>query len=121
MQNLLPGNKLQTTFGQKEYKVVDRSGPRVTIEDLESGKSYDRNVSHLKKVPEPAQVSTDVTETPKDDIQRAMIQEVSDDTSEEDFAGFENEAATVRTSVQESINRKQRTRKPPTRFNDYQL
>ncbi|XP_062714079.1 uncharacterized protein K02A2.6-like [Aedes albopictus] len=41
MQNLLPGNKLQTTYNPKKYVVVSRSGPRVTVEDPVSGKSYD--------------------------------------------------------------------------------
>ncbi|XP_055632603.1 uncharacterized protein K02A2.6-like [Toxorhynchites rutilus septentrionalis] len=53
MQNLLPGNKLQTTYNSKKYVVMSRSGPRVTVEDPVSGKSYDRNAAHLKKVIDP--------------------------------------------------------------------
>lgn len=49
MQNLLPSNKLSTTYNPKEYLVVSRSGSRVTVEDPVNGKSYDRNAAHLKK------------------------------------------------------------------------
>lgn len=33
-----------------EYTVVDKKGSRVTVEDSTSGKTYQRNSSHLKKV-----------------------------------------------------------------------
>ncbi|XP_038106617.1 uncharacterized protein K02A2.6-like [Culex quinquefasciatus] len=53
MQNLLPGNKLTTTFSPTEYTVVSRDGPRATIHDSSSGKSFERNVAHLKRIGKP--------------------------------------------------------------------
>lgn len=126
MKNLLPGNKLQTTFGPKEYKVIDRSGPRVTIEDPENGRSYDRNVAHLKRIPEATQAPTEapvnMPQSPQsDDIQQAEPQGLDDDNSEEDFEGFEVEAPPIGASSRQSPTRRQRTRMLPSRFNDYQL
>ena len=37
-QNLIPGNKLQTTFNPTEFVVLEKSGPRTTITDPETGK-----------------------------------------------------------------------------------
>ncbi|XP_058827099.1 uncharacterized protein K02A2.6-like [Topomyia yanbarensis] len=87
MKNLLPGNKLQTTFDPKEYKVVDRLGPRVTIEDPLNGRSYDRNVAHLKKVIDTTQAHIEAP-VHNEDSQRAELQEAGDDNSQEEFRRF---------------------------------
>lgn len=50
MQNLTPGNKLSTTYSPTEYEVVKKTGSRVTIQNEETGKVYDRNSAHLKKI-----------------------------------------------------------------------
>lgn len=50
MQNLIPGNKLCTTYSPAEYEVVKKTGSRVTIQNEETGKVYDRNSAHLKKI-----------------------------------------------------------------------
>lgn len=44
-------NKLATTFEPTIYKVVNRKGSEVTIENAGTGTQYRRNVSHVKKVP----------------------------------------------------------------------
>lgn len=43
-------NKLSTTFEPEPYKIVDRKGSEATVEALDSGKRYRRNVTHLKKI-----------------------------------------------------------------------
>lgn len=50
MQNLLPGDKLQTTYSPVHYKVIARKGPVVTLKCQQSGKLYERNVAHVKKI-----------------------------------------------------------------------
>lgn len=50
MKNVLPGNKLTPTFNPKVMTVAAKQGSRVTVQNNETGKSYDRNSSHLKKV-----------------------------------------------------------------------
>lgn len=112
MQNLLPGNKLSTTYNPKQYIVVSRSGPRVTVEDPQNGKSYDRNVAHLKKVVEPEQ---ELNET--SDGFRCQNQVQLDSSSEEDFRGFEPEEITPSETI--VARRQRRSTKKPTRFNDY--
>uniref|UniRef100_A0A8D8D3B6 (northern house mosquito) hypothetical protein n=2 Tax=Culex pipiens TaxID=7175 RepID=A0A8D8D3B6_CULPI len=64
MQNLVPGNKLTTTYSPVEYTVVRKSGTRCTVQSKDSGTTYERNSSHLKKIPTsvPAE-SVDLTST----------------------------------------------------------
>lgn len=57
----MPSNKLATRFDPTTYKVIQRSGPEVTIENPETGVQYRRNVTHTKKIhtdslPQPADV-----------------------------------------------------------------
>lgn len=54
MKNVLPGNKLTPTFGSSVMTVTARDGSRVTVQNDETCKSYDRNVSHLKKIVGPS-------------------------------------------------------------------
>lgn len=50
MRNLLTANKLTTTFGKAKYTVLKRTGARAIVKDQETGATYERNVSHLKKI-----------------------------------------------------------------------
>lgn len=60
MRNLHPTNKLSTNFLREKFLVVERNGSNVRIQSLETGKSFERNVSHLKKILES---SDDIGET----------------------------------------------------------
>lgn len=46
----MPSNKLATRFEPTVYKVVQRNGPEVIIENSETGTQYRRNVAHTKKI-----------------------------------------------------------------------
>uniref|UniRef100_A0A336LRD2 RNA-directed DNA polymerase n=1 Tax=Culicoides sonorensis TaxID=179676 RepID=A0A336LRD2_CULSO len=59
-KNLIKENKLTTSFGQKEFKVVDRQGPVVTLSNEENGEHYERIVTHVKKIPNTEKASTDI-------------------------------------------------------------
>jgi hypothetical protein len=50
MRNLHPTNKLSTNFLKEKFQVVERTRSNVRVKSLETGKFYDRNVSHLKKI-----------------------------------------------------------------------
>ncbi|XP_038108270.1 uncharacterized protein LOC119770359 isoform X2 [Culex quinquefasciatus] len=94
------GNKLTTTFNPTKFTVVDRSGGRVTVSDQENGKTYERNVAHLKRVVDPP---ADLGE-----------QFADSDTDGEDFRGFDQ------IEIQEKSPPKgKRTRRCPTKFNDF--
>lgn len=72
MKNTQPANKLTPTFNSAEFKVINKTGSRVEIKGA-SGKSYERNSTHLKKVPSSI-CSKDVPENLVDsDIQLMMI------------------------------------------------
>lgn len=64
MKNMVKENKLTTTFGSKRYEVTKKTGSRVEVQDAESGKTYVRNASHLKKL-HPAKEDDD---TPADQV-----------------------------------------------------
>lgn len=51
MQNLLPQNKLATTFTPQTWTVLDKVGSRTTIQNDEDKSIMERNSKHLKKVP----------------------------------------------------------------------
>lgn len=57
-----PKNKLSTTFRDEDNTVINRQGNRVTIQNNESGKIFQRAVAHLKKIP--TQFSPQHTSTP---------------------------------------------------------
>lgn len=50
MKNLHPSNKLSTNFLAEKFVVENRNGSKVRVRSTDTGKSYDRNVAHLKKV-----------------------------------------------------------------------
>lgn len=50
-RNLIKENKLTTTYNPKKFRVIKRNGPVVTIQSEEGGEQYDRNVTHVKKIP----------------------------------------------------------------------
>lgn len=54
MKNLLPTNKLSTNFLKEKFTVIDKQGSNVTVRSSDSGKTYDRNISHLKLLPSPS-------------------------------------------------------------------
>lgn len=55
MKNLCPTNKLSTNFLKEKFTVIDRQGSNVTVESKDTGKTYDRNTSHVKAVVELAE------------------------------------------------------------------
>lgn len=44
-------NKLMSHFLPELSKVKDRSGPEVTIGNVENGKLHRRNIAHIKRIP----------------------------------------------------------------------
>lgn len=46
-------NKLTPTFADEDYTVINKSGSRLTVQNNETGKTYDRTTSHVKKIAEP--------------------------------------------------------------------
>ncbi|XP_065088042.1 uncharacterized protein K02A2.6-like [Ochlerotatus camptorhynchus] len=115
MQNLVPGNKLTTTFNPTKFKVLNRSGARVTIEDQDNGRVFDRNVSHVKKI-------SDVGETGSNQDQDVPFQKIIESDSDDDedrmgFHGFEEE------DQQRDVlpERERRNRRVPDKFRDFVL
>lgn len=54
-------NKLATTFEPTVYKVVNRKGSEVVIENPGTGTQYRRNVTHIKKLPSHTDIDTQPT------------------------------------------------------------
>lgn len=89
MKNLHPSNKLSTGFLAEKFVVEERNGSNIRVKSSDTGKCYDRNVSHLKKV------STSPETIPHE---------------ETDTRG--------QTAMRSSRRCPERTRKPPSRFID---
>lgn len=51
-RNLVKQDKLTTRYAGEEYKVLERRGPVVTIQNEDTGNVLDRNVAHVIKVPD---------------------------------------------------------------------
>ncbi|XP_062702035.1 uncharacterized protein K02A2.6-like isoform X1 [Aedes albopictus] len=119
MENLVPGNKLTTKFNPTKFKVVNRSGARVTIEDHETGKVFDRNVSHVKKV---GDVSDGVAED-QDKIEQPLVESDSDE-DKMGFKGFDLEEQQEQDTAvlgREFSDRERRLRRVPDRYRDFVL
>ncbi|XP_062710772.1 uncharacterized protein LOC134288869 [Aedes albopictus] len=113
MKNVIPGNKLTPTFNPTVMTVVDKHGPRVTVLDQESGRSFDRNSSHLKKI--------------NDNRNGTSSNEATSDMLQQEDAGLQdpiNEQVGKRVASPEPIveaeitgrSRPQRVIKRPSRF-----
>lgn len=59
MKNVIIQNKLTSMFSNDEYVVTQRKGAEVTVQNQRTDAEYKRNVSHLKKVPQPADLQTE--------------------------------------------------------------
>lgn len=59
MKNVLGGNKFRLNFDKEEVDVIAMTGPHVTIKQKVGDKIFERNISHLKKVPMDDQVLTE--------------------------------------------------------------
>lgn len=51
-KNQMISDKLTTTYDPSRFKVVDKHGPNVTICSQDNDKTFERNVAHLRRVPE---------------------------------------------------------------------
>ncbi|XP_061506861.1 uncharacterized protein K02A2.6-like [Anopheles gambiae] len=98
LRNTMPGNKLSTPFGPQIAKVIEKQGSRVTVQDEQNGKLYDRNSSHLKEYKDP-------------DDHRDGCERVVD--NQEEGVGF-NEPTTE--EIPRTLSRPKREIKRPARF-----
>lgn len=83
MQNLLPGGKFRLNFHPQHYTVIKKNGPSVTVKNNETGKEYQRNIAHLKRIP-----VLESSDSDQDDTEDAQ----GNSSPEEDFLGFEGDA-----------------------------
>lgn len=133
MENRLPSNKLATTFNKTKYTVLERAGSRATVEDQDTGKTYERNIVHFKRFRVPPSEAagsgevetlpstnrnllapgTSITTAGRSQVEDQAAEDISTsittEASDENFQGFNNE----------ELNDNQRTRRLPPRFNDF--
>lgn len=116
MKNLLPGNKLTTNFNPSPMVVLNKQGPRVTVQDATTGRVYDRNSSHLKKLPADERSSA----VPRGEVVTIDPElEVDRDVEELDLADMQQPAQRDPENEEPTQQlRNQRPRKLPNRFKD---
>lgn len=61
-KNQTKNSALTTNFGSEKFKVIENNGAVITIESEDEKRRYRRHASHLKKMPEEAQVFSEVQE-----------------------------------------------------------
>lgn len=108
MKNLLPGNKLTTTFGRNEYEVMSKDGSRVTVKDKTSGKIYRRNVAHLKRIDSSHEGTND-----------SLASVAPCEPANPELSPSNSQADGSRLNLSEH-SRTRRTLKLPSRFKDYE-
>lgn len=108
MKNLLPGNKLTPTFDPSEYLIVNKEGPRVTWQNKVSNKFYERNVTHVKRIPpaEPEEPSHQELSPDDPSLARDAHAELMSSPPVED-------------SQTPNVYRSRRNVKPPAKYRDY--
>lgn len=61
-KNQTKQSALDTNFGPEKFKVIDKTGPVITIESHDKKRNYRRHASHLKKVPKISEASLEERE-----------------------------------------------------------
>lgn len=118
-------NKLTTTFSPVPYKVVDKQGNSLLVESPE-GVQYSRNSSHVKKYITEGSTTSEVEDSNTPEA-KEVIPERSESPASQDTEPREvyndqqhtNQAPTGPPTGPPCGARPQRTRKFPTRLNDY--
>ncbi|XP_055711553.1 uncharacterized protein K02A2.6-like [Phlebotomus papatasi] len=110
MKNVLPDNKLSTTFGRNKFIVIEKAGSTVKVKEINTGKTYSRNSSHFKKVLEvnnPDVEQTGTAGSGNDSDLNLDLDEAEDNTQ----AASDHENA--------DHQRPNRSSRKPTRFQDF--
>ena len=68
-------NKLDANFENRIYKVVERKGNEVTVENVDTKTRYKRNVAHLKTIPENKLTSTSLSNHSSHSVQEPVMEE----------------------------------------------
>lgn len=102
MKNLLPQHKLSPNVIPRDLEVVDKAGARVLVEDVETGKQYQRNAAHLVQVPE--------------ESEGCLVNDADKDHPEIDV---DNGTEEERNKTETEFRKSGRNRKPPGRYVDY--
>lgn len=84
-RNLRPGGKFKLNYNPERYIVMKRNGPCALIRNNESGQELERNVAHLKKIPQ--------VDYPN-----------SDPEDEEGFQGFNNDSIDALINISGNSN-----------------
>lgn len=116
MKNLLPGNKLTPTFDPAVLTVIEKQGSRVTVQNTATDKLYDRNSSHLKRLP----LQEEYPEHGAEVQDNAGEEKVSGEIDSQVAEGGNVEAA-QESDVSQSIpqrSKSQRVIRRPIRFED---
>lgn len=97
-------NKLATTFEPTTFKVIERNGSEITVENIETGTTYKRNVAHVKKI----SVEETDTNTPIDEL-NLNEQNSNNNSSSDSPAINENSTESNTSSTHPSTKRKAAT------------
>lgn len=117
MKNVLSGNKLTPTFSTEKAKILAKEGSRVTIE-TEGGRKYQRNASHLKKIPADFLAEDEPTNQPTPTDHHEGEKQAEARSKRGEATVTSKEAHNKTDGGQETKRRAQRAVRPPARLRD---
>uniref|UniRef100_A0A1B0DIP4 Uncharacterized protein n=1 Tax=Phlebotomus papatasi TaxID=29031 RepID=A0A1B0DIP4_PHLPP len=93
LKNVLPGNKFSPVFDSKIYEVLEKSGARLKLQEVLTGKVMYKNITHAKKVYTASEEDSDTPSEPPLQIEN-MIQGRAKTSSSSDFSRLSDNLTT---------------------------
>ncbi|XP_055858008.1 uncharacterized protein K02A2.6-like [Episyrphus balteatus] len=116
LKNLINTNKLSATFEPIDFKVVERSGSEIVVENLETGVRYRRNVTHAIRVP----LQNGNREIPTEQEQKQHQQQNDQQSVDQGSLSYQGPTANKRATASMTTDElPPRKRKAPAKFQDY--
>lgn len=114
-------NKLSSNFSPEELEVIYRNGSDVTLRSKESGRTFHRNVTHLKQIA--SQIENQ--ETPQEPTGTSVMEDESLVTSKRSQTSLSQHMGSVPAATSSSsivtLQRPHRIYRQPEYLNDYRL
>ncbi|XP_062706679.1 uncharacterized protein K02A2.6-like isoform X1 [Aedes albopictus] len=119
IKRTIPGNKLSSTFNSDVLTVTAKRGPRTTIQNDETGKVYERNSSHLKKIRSGNDNQNDLGRADEQNESEVLPEERQEDPLRSDDSP--EQTSTDQDEPASEQRRVPRLTRVPNRFADYIL
>lgn len=124
MKNVLGGNKFRLNFNTDEFVVIAMNGSHVQIKQKYGDRVYERNVSHLKRVPAVGQLEADESENLEVEGSSSIENQPHADhqlTLDNQLTQNNELALEMQQEKETNVVRPRRPVRMPARLEDYEL